>query len=80
MEAIMKTIYDYFVTEFLEGSDSDFNQDTPLLELGFIESASILKISQFLEQEFDIEIEPEDLVIDNFQTLSDVVNLIKTKK
>ena len=48
-----------------------------LLEAGLIDSFEIVNVVMGLESVFDIEIEPELIVPDNFKNINSIVDLIK---
>lgn len=50
-----------------------------LIESGGLDSLAILHLVSFLEDEFDIELTNDDLVLENFATVGDVVRLVESK-
>lgn len=50
-----------------------------LMENNVLDSMGIFKLVSFLETEYDIEIEDEELVPDNFQTMESVSALVRSK-
>lgn len=60
------------------GADITDNRDINLLKSGMIDSYEIVNLVVELEDEFEIEIDPELVVPENFETLSAICNLIKT--
>jgi acyl carrier protein len=44
-----------------------------------LDSLSIIRFVAFLEEEFKVKIEDEELISENFHTMGQVVNLIKPK-
>lgn len=53
--------------------------DEDIFALGFINSLAALQLVQFLEKEFQIAIEDEDLDLDNFRSLSRMDDLLERK-
>lgn len=53
------------------------NQDKDLLASGIIDSFEIVNLVVELEERFDIEIDPELVVPENFQTVDAIVALIE---
>lgn len=53
------------------------NVDADLLKEGYIDSFEIVNIVMALEDTFEIEIDPELIVPENFQTLSCITQLIE---
>lgn len=54
--------------------------DFPLLERDVVDSLGIFKIIGFLEDEFDIEVDDEELVPENFETINSIAALISGKE
>jgi acyl carrier protein len=58
----------------------DFTVDDALIEQGIIDSLGILKLSTFVEKEFGIRIDDEDLVPENFENIAALAHFIDSKK
>ena len=59
------------------GVDISDNRNINLLKSGRIDSYEIVNLVVELEDEFDIEIDPELVIPENFETLSAICNLIR---
>lgn len=66
------------VIEILTGirSDIDFENSTKLIDDGMLESIDIVSIVGEMNDEFDIEISVEDLLLENFNSVDAMVDLI----
>ena len=53
--------------------------DELLLEKGIIDSQGILEVVVFLENEFEITVHDEDLLPDNFQSVTSMATFAKLK-
>jgi acyl carrier protein len=62
------------------GSAKDLTNDLPLLEKEILDSMGIFQVVAFLESEFGIEIDDEDLVPDNFGTIDGIARLVESKQ
>ncbi|HEX9711073.1 MAG TPA: acyl carrier protein [Actinomycetota bacterium] len=62
----------------LEDESSALSDDTPLLK-GAMDSMGLMQLVAFLEEDFEIELDDEDIVIDNFGTVTDIERLIVEK-
>ena len=62
------------------GSAKDLKNDLPLLEKEILDSMGIFQVVAFLESEFGIEIDDEDLVPDNFGTIDGIARLVESKQ
>ncbi len=61
------------------GSWDDIDADYPLLEKQVIDSLGMIKLISLLEEEFDIEIEDDDVVPGNFRTIGRIATLVDSK-
>ncbi len=57
--------------------DVDFENEGELVSANVLESFDIVQIVAELDDEFDIEITPKDLIADNFNSLDSIVELIE---
>lgn len=48
-----------------------------LYEDGYIDSFQVIQLVAKLEEEFDIEIDPEKVIIDNFDSVAKIVSLVE---
>ena len=67
------------VLEILQGirSDVDFMNEKQLIDAGVLDSFDIISLVGELNDEFDIEIDAEDLEPANFNTVEAIVALVK---
>lgn len=75
IEEIIKT---FIVKEFLHGN-ADQSLDGNLVHAGIIDSLGILTLINFLEQQFKASIEPEDVVLENFESVQAIKNLVQLR-
>ncbi len=54
--------------------------DEDLLEQRIIDSLGIMKLVSFLEQSFEIEVSDDDIVPENFQTITAILRYIDQKQ
>jgi len=62
------------------GSWSEVDEDYPLLAKHVIDSLGMLKLVSLIEEEFDVEIDDDDVVPDNWKTIRDVAALVESKR
>ena len=62
------------------GSWSDVDDEYPLLEKHVIDSLGMVKLIGVLEEEFDIEIDDEDVVPDHWETIASISALVDAKR
>lgn len=54
--------------------------DAPLLESGILDSLSVLKLTLFLEEQFGVEVAPDELIPENFETVEAICGYIRTRQ
>ncbi len=55
-------VRDFIITTYLPDADpTDLSNDTHLVESGIIDSIRVLSLVEFMEEEYDLMIEPQDL-------------------
>ena len=57
----------------------DFNTETALVDKHILTSFNILSIVSEIEDEFDVELSPADLIPDNFNSAKNLWNLIEKR-
>ncbi|MBC8440638.1 MAG: acyl carrier protein [Deltaproteobacteria bacterium] len=76
MDTTKETIRKFMIENFLFGEDTDLKDDTSFLEEGIIDSTGVLELIEFLEEEFNIQIDDEDLVPENLDSLNNLEQFI----
>lgn len=66
-----------FLARFLR--DHDLQDGEDIFALGFVNSLLALQLVQFVEKEFGITVEDEDLDLDNFRSLNAIDALVERK-
>ena len=59
--------------------DHDLQDSDDIFELGLVNSLFAMQLVLFVEQEFDVEIDGDDLDFDNFRTVNAIHNIVQTK-
>jgi len=81
MQQILRELRDFVVSNFLFGQQGDqLDDDTSFMDAGIIDSTGILELVQFVEQQYEIRIEDEELIPENLDTLSNLARFITAKK
>ena len=76
-----QTIIDFIKNDILNGQpDVELDAQEDLLGSGLIASMSMMRIIQFIEQEFDIKVAPQDMTIEHFMTVETMANYVKQSK
>ena len=61
----------------INGESETITVDEDLFSLGILDSLGMARLIPAVEKEFDIEIDIEDIVPENFTTIRDIANLLK---
>jgi acyl carrier protein len=70
-------IRDFITSNLLKGTlESRLADEDELVQSGIIDSLGIMTMLSFLEQEFNIQISGEDLIPENFATVSAIAKLV----
>ncbi len=70
----------FILAEFLEGEDPDeLTEDVELVSSEILDSLARLKLVTFLEDTFNVSIEPHEADEENLNTLTSISKLIETK-
>ena len=80
-EADIKKKLDSFIrNNFLLGDETQtLDDDDSFLEKGIIDSTGVLELVNFIEETFNINVEDEDLVPDNLDSLNKMTSYIRKK-
>jgi acyl carrier protein len=57
----------------------ELHEDEDIFATGFVNSMFAMQLVLFIEQEFQVTIENEDLDFDNFRTINAIVRLLDRK-
>jgi acyl carrier protein len=61
---------EYIKNEIIRNSNAQLDENEDLLGAGILDSLSILKLVAFVEERFGIQVPDEDVVFDNFKSVS----------
>lgn len=70
---------DFIVEFFLYGDANGLKDDTSFIEEGIIDSTGILELVEFLEKEFSITVEDEELVPENLSSIENTAEYLARK-
>lgn len=79
-QQIFETLARFFLKEGMSREAAiDITPDTDIIGEGLVDSLGIFKLIAFVEEEFKVTIEPNEVLLENFQTLRALRNLIAEK-
>jgi len=79
MSELKDTIRTFVVENFLFGNDDNLEGNTSFLEEGIIDSTGILELVSYLEEEFPITVEDEELIPENLDSINNVTAYLQSK-
>ena len=75
-----KQLRDYIVENFLFGdTETEFTDNDSFMEKGIIDSTGILEVITYIEENYEIKIEDDELIPENLDSISNIVNFIDRK-
>jgi acyl carrier protein len=81
MEGVKEEIRQYILSEFLPGEKaSNLRDDTPLRTSGILDSMSTLRLVDFVEEHYGIEVEAHEASVENFDSIESIASFIRNKK
>lgn len=77
---IKKTIREFILESYLFTDDESVLKDEQsLLEAGIIDSTGILELVDFMQLTFEVEVEDDEMIPDNFDSVESIVAYITRK-
>ncbi len=77
---IGKRVNEYIVETFLFADEGDgIGEEDSFLDTGIIDSTGILELIQYLEETFDIEVEDEEMIPENLDSVRRVTEFVGRK-
>ena len=81
VDSIQSTVKTYILEKFLRDADPDeLTAETLLISDGILDSLATIKLVEFLEQQFGIEVEAHEVSNDNLETLDVIAKLVRSKQ
>lgn len=72
-------IRDFVAKNYLFGRQDEFADEDSFLDSGIIDSTGVLELVSFLETQFGIRVENEELIPDNLDSIGKVARYVKSK-
>ena len=72
-------IKDFIIDNFLFGEVNHFDENTNFFEKGILDSTGIIELISFIEQTFNVSIEDEESIVDNFSSLTHITQYLQSK-
>ncbi len=73
-------IREYIMKEFMfDKPEVVLKNDSRIIEDGIVDSLGVFSLITFIEERFQVKIQPEDVVMENFGTINAIKDLIADK-
>ena len=76
MEQIVQQLTDYFKDTY----DTELGRQENIFNSGIIDSLGFVNLIEFIREQYDIALEPEDLIEENFESFERIAAFILEKK
>lgn len=63
-----------------EDLDDGLEPTEDLLGSGILDSLGMMRLIAFIEEEFDCKVLPEEMIIENFMTVENIIKFLNKKK
>jgi acyl carrier protein len=77
LEKARQDIRKYLLTVF---GDKEFSDNDNIFEMGFISSLFAIELIMYIEKNFNVTLENNDLSIENFKSIDSMTQLINQKR
>jgi len=75
----LESVREFIVENFLFGDEEGLENDSSFFDSGIVDSTGILEIVSFIEEEFEVKVEDEDLVPENFSSVVTIDQYLQRK-
>ena len=79
MEEIKLKTRNFVVENFLFGNANGLADDTSFLEAGILDSTGVLEVVAFLEQQFGVRVDDDELTPENLDSISSIGAFVSRK-
>ena len=76
-EDIVEAIRNFIKQRFPLASSVNLTRDMSLLDAGIVDSLGVLDLVEFMEEQFGVEAQDEDLVAENFDSIDTLTRFVK---
>ena len=80
VEDVAKAIREYIAREILFSGDGyPYSDDASFLNEGIVDSMNVLELVMFVEKEFQVKVDDQEIVPDNFDSVNRLANYVLQK-
>ena len=81
MDSIEQAVKDFIVKEFLfDKPGQHLESDDLLVASDIIDSLGIFMLVAFLEKRFGVGVQPDDVILENFETVTAIKRLVEARR
>lgn len=77
VDEMKELVLKYVIDEYIDDDDAEVTFDTPLISSGYVDSFSMVSLLVFLERKFGIKIPPSKATPQAFDSINNIVALVK---
>ena len=77
---IKQSLSQFIMRHFSQARTRTLADDDPLLESGIVDSLGVLDLVSFIETEFEISVEDEDLLPEYFNSIERIATFVQNKQ
>lgn len=77
---MINTIRNFIIENFLFEEDENLKAETSFLENGILDSTGVLELIAFLEEKYEIEVEDDELIPQNLDSIINVTQYVRKKQ
>lgn len=74
------TLRHFILSDLLLGQTAEIKDDEDLLLSGLVDSLGVVRLVAFIESELHITVPPEDVVLENFQTINAIAEYLHQRQ
>src|SRR6516165_3035374 len=60
--------------------DNNLDDDASFLETGVVDSTGVMELVAFVQAEFGVTVEPQEIVVENFDSVSKVARFVRSRQ
>ena len=79
VDAIEESVQTFILSRIPQSHRQNITIDDLLLEKGLLDSLGVLDVVTFLEEEFQVQIDDEELTPENFQSIRTIAEFVREK-
>jgi len=72
----LSSIKTFIRSELIYDDEKDFDENTNLIDRGIVDSMSLVRLISFIEENYDIRVQDEDIVPEHFSSLKKIASFI----